>query len=248
VWHEFCDWYLETIKPTLYGKNGEQRRGATLSVLWSVLKDALVLLHPFIPFITEEIWDKLPGTGGSIMTSVFPSDNLDVSPASPDAETEPKMELIIGIISAIRNVRGEMNISPSLTLDARVHPEDAAAMKTIQRHQDIIINLARLKSFSIERSGKRPKASATAIINGATIFIPLAGIVDFAKESKRLEKKIGKLTHELNKISKKLSNDNFLNKAPAQVVEGVKEKYRIRSETQQKLQSTLERIKGLEAN
>jgi len=247
VWHELCDWYLEAIKPTLYGKTDKDSRDATLSVLWRVLKDTLVLLHPFIPFVTEEIWHKLPGAEGSIMTAVFPSDNSDFSDIAIDEGAETNMELITGIISGIRNIRGEMNISPSLDLEAVVHPKDDEAAKTIQRHQDVICNLARLKSFSVEGSGERPKASATAIVNGATVFIPLAEIIDFTRESKRLEKEIVKLANELTGISNKLKNDDFLNKAPSQVVEGVKEKYKIRFEKQQKLQSTLGTMKELEA-
>ena len=245
VWHEFCDWYLEAIKPTLYGKSGEARQEATKAVLWCVLKDTLILLHPFIPFVTEEIWEKLPGTEGSIMTAIFPSDNPDAPGARPDAEAETKMELISAIVSAIRNVRGEMNISPSLALDATIQPEDDAANETIEQNRDMVLNLARVKSFSVERSGKRPRASATAIVKGATIFVPLEGIIDFEKESQRLRKEIDKLDRELVQISRKLENENFLNKAPEAVVGEVKERYGACAEKREKLQSTMDRIAGL---
>jgi len=133
VWHEFCDWYLEAIKPTLYGKEGQSRQQATLSVLWRVLHDTLVLLHPFVPFITEEIWHKLPGTQGSIMNAAFPlySDN-DVG-IQRDEEAESHMSLISGIITGIRNIRGEMNISPSLSLAVSAHSQNESTNKTILR-------------------------------------------------------------------------------------------------------------------
>ncbi|MCD4805155.1 MAG: valine--tRNA ligase, partial [Desulfobacterales bacterium] len=183
VWHEFCDWYLEIIKPTLYAKEKQNERQSTLSVLWRLLHDILLLLHPFMPFVTEEIWHKLPGTEGSIMKAAFPATSSDYLITEKDHEAESKMEVITEIISGIRNIRGEMNIAPSLTLEASVQSQDELKIETIKQYQDIIINLARLKSFSASESGIKPKSSATAIVNGASIFVSLEGIIDFAKEA-----------------------------------------------------------------
>jgi valyl-tRNA synthetase len=246
VWHEFCDWYLEIIKPTLYAKEKQNERQSTLSVLRRLLHDILLLLHPFMPFVTEEIWHKLPGTEGSIMKAAFPASSSGYLITEKDPEAESKMEVITEIISGIRNIRGEMNIAPSLTLEASVQSQDELKIKTLKQYQDIIINLARLKSFSASESGIKPKSSATAIVNGASIFISLEGIIDFAKEAGRLEKEINKLTKELSAVSNKLSNKNFLNKAPADVVEKVKEKNMALLEKQQKLQANLEKIKEFE--
>ncbi len=242
VWHEFCDWYLEAIKPTLYGNEGQNRQEATKSVLWRVLRDTLVLLHPFTPFITEEIWHKLPGTQGSIMTAVFPSDADDADSQRRDTNAESKMKLISGIITGIRNIRGEMNISPLLSLIVSVQSQEESTRETIKQNQDMIINLAKLKSFSVQKPGKRPTAAATAIIDDAEIFVSLEGIVDFAKEIKRLEKEIHKLTNELKIVAKKLNNKDFLGKAPVQVVERAKEKYELLVEKQKKLQANLDKI------
>jgi len=245
VWHEFCDWYLEIIKPTLYAKEKQNERQSTLSVLWRILHDILLLLHPFMPFVTEEIWHKLPGTEGSIMKAAFPATSSDYLITEKDPEAESKMEVITEIISGIRNIRGEMNIAPSLTLEASVQSQDELKIETLKQYQDIIINLARLKSFSASKSVIKPKSSATAIVNGASIFVSLEGIIDFAKEAGRLEKEINKLTKELSAVSNKLSNENFLNKAPADVVEKVKEKNMALLEKQQKLQANLEKIKKI---
>ena len=247
VWHEFCDWYLEAIKPTLYGKEGQSRQEATMSVLWRVLHDTLVLLHPFVPFITEEIWHKLPGTQGSIMKAAFPlyADNVDG--IQRDEEAESNMSLISGIITGIRNIRGEMNISPSLSLAVSVQSQKESTKKTIQQYRNMIINLARLKSLSVGNAVERPKSAATAVVNDATIFVSLEGIVDFLKEIERLEKEINKLTNESTMFSKKLNNEDFLSKAPAHVVKKVKEKHGLLVEKQQKLLSNLEKIKELEA-
>ncbi|MFC1829454.1 valine--tRNA ligase [Thermodesulfobacteriota bacterium] len=246
VWHELCDWYLEAIKPTLYGESGEMRREGTLSVLWYVLRDTLVLLHPFIPFVTEEIWHKLPGTEGSVMKAAYPLDDDSIPGPLHDPESESKMSLITGVITGIRNVRGEMNIAPSLSLKVSVQTSEAAERNTITEYQDMIIDLAKLESLVVEAPGERPRATATAIVNGASIFVSLEGIVDFGKEITRLEKEIRKIENELASVSKKLGNDSFLSKAPADVVEKVKEKYETLSEKQHKLQSNLDRVKAAE--
>jgi valyl-tRNA synthetase len=140
-----------------------------------------------------------------------------------------------------------MNIAPSLSLVVSVQAQEESTRETIKQYQDMIINLARLKSFSVEKAGKRPKSAATAIVDDATIFVSLEGIIDFTKEIKRLEKEINKLTNELTVVSKKLSNEDFVSKAPAQVVGKVKEKHRIFVEKQEKLKSHLDRIREFEA-
>ena len=134
--HEFCDWYLEAIKPALYGKEGEARMAATRWVLWRVLKDTLVLLHPFIPFVTEEIWHKLPGTDGSIMQARFPLETGDDRLPGADAQAEADMELVTGIITAIRNIRGEMGISPSMALAVALQSGDEAVHHVAQQGAD----------------------------------------------------------------------------------------------------------------
>jgi len=247
VWHEFCDWYLEAVKPTLFGKKGVESQGASMSALWRVLHDTLVLLHPFMPFVTEEIWHKLPGTQGSIMKTVFPADAADAESIVYDPEAESKMEIVTGIISGVRNVRGEMNIAPSLSLDVLIQSSDEIIRETVRQHEDMILNLARLKSLSVEMPGEKPGSAATAIVDGSTIFVFLEGIIDFAKEAKRLEKEIDKLTKELVALSKKLSNEGFINKAPEQVVEKVKEKYKRFIEKQEKLQSNLNKIREFQS-
>jgi valyl-tRNA synthetase len=265
VWHEFCDWYLEAIKPVLYEKEGTKRKEATLSVLWRVLHDTMILLHPFTPFVTEEIWDKLPGTKDSIMKSMFPLDAGD-NGLYRDMEAESTMALISGIISGIRNIRGEMNISPSLSLAVTVHSQEESTRRTIEQYKDMIINLARLKSLLVENTGleqlslpfdklisssaentvRRPKSAATSVVDNATIFVHLEGIIDFAQEINRLDKEINKLTNELSIVSKKLRNEDFLSKAPKDVVEKVREKQEALMEKQQKLQTNLDKIKELE--
>jgi valyl-tRNA synthetase len=245
VWHEFCDWYLEAIKPALYDQSDPDLKEKTVAVIWQVMHNTLILLHPFIPFVTEEIWHKLPGTNGSILKAAFPVPDATSPLDAPDVEAESAMTLVMNIITGVRNIRGEMNISPSLDLKAAVHSQDPATLETIREHQGIIINLAKLSSLSIHQTAQKPRASATAIVDRATIFVSLEGIIDFAKEAQRLKKEINKLNTEFNAVFRKLNNEDFLSKAPKEVVAKVREKHKTFSDKHQKLLSHLDRIKSI---
>jgi valyl-tRNA synthetase len=248
VWHEFCDWYLEAIKPTLQGQRGAEARETALAVLGRVLQDTLILLHPFIPFVTEEIWHKLPETDGSIMRATFPGERVEEATLPPDAEAEAAMGLLIDVISGIRNIRGEMSIAPSMHLEAVVCAADEAVRSVIGSHHDLIVNLARLKSLAVTDNPERPPASATALAGrGATIYVRLEGVIDFARETERLEKDWGKTAKELSSLVRKLQNHDFLSKAPADVVAKVRDQQQALLEKQQKLQATLEKIKAYDS-
>jgi valyl-tRNA synthetase len=245
VWHEFCDWYLEAIKPILYGKTETDAKETTLAVLWTVLRNTLILLHPFIPFVTEEIWHQLPGAEGSIMRAAFPSDQDAFAQISPDPEAEAQMALLTQIITGVRNVRGELDLAPALALDVIVQSDDASVRRTIDTHTPLITNLARVKSLVIENPGKKPASAATTLIDGAAIFVPLEGVIDFNKESERLQKRIAKVNQELNPMIKKLNNEDFLQKAPENVVQKTQAKHSQLLETLHKLESTLAKIQSL---
>ena len=243
VWHEFCDWYLEAAKPALYSETRDDERRTAKQVLWTVLRDTLVLLHPFAPFVTEEIWDKLPGTQGSIMRATFPRPRHYVTETAALEKAEPQMQFIMDVITGIRNIRGEMNIAPSAKLTATLLAPDAGARGIAETHQDLIENLARLDTLNIAAEAERSATAATTIIGDATILVELKGVVDFAQEAQRLEKEIGKLDKELTGIAKKLNNEGFLSKAPAEVVADVREKQGVLAEKQDKLRATLERVR-----
>ena len=181
------------------------------------------------------------------MKAAFPLYADTDNPIQRDEEAESHMRLISGIITGIRNIRGEMNISPSLSLAVSAQSQDQLTKQTIEQHRDMIINLARLNSLSVGNAVERPKSAATVVVDDATIFVSLEGIVDFAKEIQRLEKEINKLTNESASVSKKLNNEDFLTKAPAEVVEKVKAKHDGLVEKQEKLLSNLTKIKALEA-
>jgi len=245
VWHEFCDWYLEAAKPALYGKWGEDCRQAALSVSWRVLHETLILLHAFIPFVTEEIWHLLPGTQGSIMRAVYPSDGPDFDQIKKDPAAEADMDLVIEIITGIRNIRGEMNIAPSLNLSVLVQTDNADHQSLIRGNQELIASLARLESLDAAPAGEKPKATATAIVADMLISVYLEGVIDFAKESQRLEKEIGKLDKELQALSKKLENENFISKAPAEVIEKARNQHSEYMEKKEKLKNNLHMIQTI---
>jgi len=243
VWHEFCDWYLETIKPSLYGSTADEgNQRATRQVLWQVLRDTLVLLHPFAPFITEELWHRLPGTTGSIMTASFPLDDPSGTYPATDVQAESDMSLVIGVITGIRNVRGEMNVSPSTKLTVSLQSPHEPSRQKIDRYRDMIVDLARIGSLAVDEPGERPRAAATSIFETVSIFVSLEGLIDFTQESKRLEKEIGKVARDLAGVAKKLKNQGFLKKAPPTVVTEVKEKNDMLLEKQRKLKANLETI------
>ncbi len=246
VWHEFCDWYLEAAKPALYGKAGDDVRNAALSTLWRVLHDTLILLHPIVPFVTEEIWHKLPGTDGSIMTARFPGIDATQSAIHPDPVAEAEMELLIGIITAVRNIRGEMNISPSVPLSIKVQSGSSGTRKKIETHGELIQNLARLEALEIMETGPKPKATAAAIFEDAEIFVHLEGVIDLSKEAERLDKEIAKLEKEGLALAGKLENKNFVEKAPVDVVEKVRAQYFDIVEKKQKLERNRQTVKSIE--
>jgi len=245
VWHEFCDWYLEAIKPVLYDKRGADQKSATLVVLRRVLGDTLILLHPFIPFVTEEIWHKLPGAEDSLMRAVHPLDDTRSAALVHDHDAESQMKLITDIITGVRNIRGEMDLPPALELTVELQSEDKKVRATVADHRDIILNLARVKALSIVEPGKKPASAATTIIEGGTLFVPLEGIIDFEKEAERLQKRINKVNADLLPVVKKLNNEDFLKKAPADVVAGAREKQDLLHLTLRKLESTLTKVREL---
>ncbi len=244
VWHEFCDWYLEAAKPALYDDENVPSQSAARQVLWIVLRDILLLLHPFAPFVTEEIWDKMPGTRGSIMQATYPEPDNYLADPENLAQAEDEMAFVMEIITGIRNIRGEMNISPSMKLEVNVTSHQETLRQVAETHKAIIVNLARLTSLQVQDGDERSPTAATAIVTDATILVELKGVVDFAQEAQRLEKGIGKLDKELSGIEKKLGNQGFLAKAPDKVVAEVRSKQALLSEKRDKLTATLEKVQS----
>jgi valyl-tRNA synthetase len=219
VWHEFCDWYLEMAKKDLYGQD-ESLKQTSRSVLQKVLTGVLRITHPFMPFVTEEIWQRLPDTEGSIMVAEFPVAADFIS----DEEALKEMELVKGVITGVRNIRGEMNMPPSKHVSILMEIPDSGDRDIIRRNIGHIQNLARVDSASAEAVVTKPEASATAVFGENQVHVILEGLLDFKEEKERLRKQIKAIEKEMTVANKKLNNNQFLEKAPAEIVEEVREK------------------------
>jgi valyl-tRNA synthetase len=241
IWHEFCDWYLEMIKPSLYQKENAAERRAVQSSMVRVLKTSLELLHPIMPFVTEEIWQQLPGCSGSISVALFPK----ASAEEIDAAVETEMEIIIQAVTALRNLRSEMNISPAGRPHTDVLCHRDAVLNILQGHASMVCTLAGLKSIAVHRQFQKPESAVAAVIDGAELFLSLEGLVDFSEEKKRLEKEMKKVLDDLAFINKKLANRDFIDRAPKDVIEKEKGRAQTLKEREARLQENIDRISRL---
>jgi valyl-tRNA synthetase len=216
LWGEFCDWYIELSKGSLYGTD-EQARTSTRAVLVFALDRVLRLLHPFMPFITEEIWQKLPieRSVASIVIAPFPK----ADPRLRDEAAEAEMRPVIAAIDGIRTIRGESNLSPALKVEAQVQSADARVRETLERWRAYLMPLAGLSSLSVGPVGAKPPQAAADIRADMEIYVPLAGIVDLAEERERLKKEIARAEQEIGGINGRLSSEKFVARAPPEVVE-----------------------------
>lgn len=218
IWSELCDWYIELIKPRLYGKDGAETRYAAQYVLWYVLKGTLELLHPFMPFITEEIWQNLPHDGQTIMLAPWPQPAGLSSPSH-----ERIMTTAMAVITQIRTMRSEKNVQPGRRITA-ICQADTEGLERLAAMQGDIMNLAGLEKLILEEPGRTPEKCLSAVVEGINIFLPLAELVDLAEEAARIQKELEQARRELQRAEKNLQNEGFIGKAPQDVVEREKEK------------------------
>ncbi|MGI5873861.1 MAG: valine--tRNA ligase [Bacillota bacterium] len=215
IWDDFCDWYVELSKNALY-KGSEAERFRAQRVLVFVLRSALELLHPFMPFITEEIWQKLPHSGETIVLAAYP----DYSEDAADQDAAADMEMMIGMIKAIRNLRAQMKVP--LGQKAKVILAAGEKERAIIAENAVYLDkMAAVNETEFIRLGDdAPKGAAAAILGDVRVYLPLAGLIDMDKEKARLAKELDKTEKEIARLSGKLANEGFLAKAPAEVVEG----------------------------
>jgi len=216
VWNDFCDWYIEMSKSRLYSDD-EEVKSAVLTRALSLFEDMMKIVHPFMPFITEEIWHLLFSRkdGESISTAEFPE--FSESLISPEAEEE--MLFVQELITAIRNIRGEMNIAPSKNIS--VHIQGGS----LSEHQAVYIKkLGRVDELLADPDLQKPHGAASAVVRGNNIYIPLEGLIDLSIERSRLEKEIVRVEGSLNGVNKKLQNEKFVNNAPAEIIEKERQK------------------------
>jgi len=220
IWGELCDWYIELVKPRLLREKGSRSRYSAQWILYYVLKGTLKLLHPFMPFITEEVYQRLPKDEEdeeSIMISSWPKPE-----GERDEEVEDKMRLLMKVIQEVRTIRSEMGISPQKRIDLHLKAtgEDLSLLK---KNKSYICNLTRADRLIIGEDVARPSHSVSSIVEEIEIFVPLKGLLDLSREKIRLKRILEELKEELATAERRLSNPEFLRKAPAEVIEKEKE-------------------------
>jgi len=241
TWNDFCSWYIELIKPN---KPDQPIRTTSLNVAYYVLDKILMLLHPFIPFVTEEINGRLkeyfPDKEKTLTFGPWPEETSRFK----DDALEASFESIQSVVNAVRSIRAEMNVPPGKWSDLHVRITDAEMGRLLETYQDYFRSLAKINKLIIGDDIKKPGLSASGIISGAEIFLPLEGLINVDSEKKRLEKELDNLKLQLEKLSKKLANPDFLKNAPADVVEREKTKKGDIEERVEKLNANLEQLMG----
>ena len=242
TWSEFCDWYLELSKQDIYNGSPE-RKQTTQYVLWYTLENLLRLLHPFMPFITEEIWQALPGTKTvpTIMQAAYPeySDTLSF----PDDAAQ--MERVMAVIGAIRNIRGEMEVPPSKQIAVILSCESEGSQRLMKHNESAIISMARVSDLAIGFKIEQPEDASIQVAGDVQIYVPLKGLVDVAAEEERLLKEIGKIDKEIEMFSKKLESPAFVDRAPAEIVAKERQKLADVNSKRVVLEESLDKIKKM---
>ncbi|MDP6686195.1 MAG: class I tRNA ligase family protein, partial [Candidatus Omnitrophota bacterium] len=218
-WHDFCDWYVEMVKPEITGENKGPGAEGSKSVLIYVLENSLKLLHPFMPFVTERVWQNIEDRK-SLVSESWPK----IDKKSIDNKIESNVALIKDIIISIRNIRADMNIPHSVRLKVYLSPLKKGGETKLKGAIEYIKNLARLEDLVIDKKIKKPKHSASAILEGFNVFIPLEGIIDFDAEKVRLSKKMADIEKQVKFSEKRLKDKNFVAKAPEKIVNIEKER------------------------
>jgi valyl-tRNA synthetase len=248
-WDDFCDWYIELVKADVTSEEDTPQRRAARSRLLSVLEQALRMLHPFMPYITEELWLRLPGdkqlhtayqgAEPTIMLASYPEGRKELI----DEAAEAEMQAIIDVISRVRNIRSEMNIKPAERIPIIIASPDENSRNVFTAAKDEISRLVRASELSISEKLDAPKASARAVLlGGAELAVPLEGLIDFEQERQRLNREQQKLQAEAAKLEAQLSNPNFVERAPAERVNEVRARIADIAQRSSQLQQTVENL------
>jgi len=258
TWYEFCDWYLELTKPVLQSETSTaaQKRG-TRRTLVTMLEALLRALHPMMPFITEEIWQRArplaapllaaqtsrsnPQSADSVMASPYPA----ASDYARDADAEAQVGLLKEYILKVRQIRGEMNIAPSRKIPLLVRDADEASQALLRTHAHYLHRLAGLESLKLLGAGDTEPVSASAMVVNTTLLVPLAGLIDAAAEIDRLSKVIAKNESDIGKLRGKLSNESFVKNAKPELVEADRAKLAELAGQNESMGKQLERLRSL---
>ena len=246
IWNEYCDWYLELSKPVLWDESASASlQKGTRRTLIRVLETTLRLLHPFMPFITEEVWQRVApltnNDGATIMLQPYPQFDEN----AVDAQAEADVEWLKGVIVGVRNIRGEMNISPAKAIPILLKNGSELDHRRLTSNEQFLKTLAKLENITWLNAGDKAPMASTSLVGDMEILVPMAGLIDVDAESARLSKEIDKLQKDLARITGKLSNPKFVDKAPADVVAKEKDKQHAQQQSLSKLEQQLSQLQEL---
>jgi valyl-tRNA synthetase len=243
TWHDYCDWYIELVKTRLYNEGDPADKALAKNVTGYVLNNILLLLHPFAPFITEEIWHLLHHLDPNDRTIMLEK-SPDYNDKLIDLELEEMMGKLQRVVYAIRNIRAEMNVPPGKRAEVHLRISDPKLLETLQNNDGYLINLGKIEKLVLGADTRKPPLSASGVIPSVEIFIPLAGLIDIDLERLRLNKELENLTGLLEKTRRKLANHEFINNAPREVVDQQEAKKHEYEEMVEKINVNLEQLMG----
>ncbi|MGD6968989.1 valine--tRNA ligase [Rossellomorea vietnamensis] len=239
VWDDFCDWYIEMAKLPLYGED-EAAKKTTRSILAYVLDNTMRLLHPFMPFITEEIWQNLPHEGESITTAAWPA----VKEEFTDKAAAEEMKLLVEIIRSVRNIRAEVNTPLSKQIKLLLKAKDDGALSTLEKNKAYIERFCNPEEMVISKDIEAPDKAMTAVATGVELYLPLEGLINIEEEIARLEKEYEKWNKEVARVQGKLNNEKFVGKAPQKVVDEERAKEADYLEKRSTVEARIQELKG----
>lgn len=241
IWDDFCDWYIEMSKETLYGEN-EAAKQVNKSILVHVLDQILRLLHPIMPFVTEEIWSKLPHTGDSLVVAAYP----EVQPEWSDEKAAQGMEVLKELIRSVRNIRAEVNTPLSKPITLLIQTNDVEIESFLITNKNYIERFCNPEELVISNTLEAPELAMSAILSGATIYLPLAGLINIEEEISRLEKELAKFNQEVKRVQGKLANERFVANAPEEVVAQERAKEADYLDKQKAVQERIEQLRTIQ--
>ncbi|MEH7384772.1 valine--tRNA ligase [Bacillus sp. JJ1521] len=239
IWDDFCDWYIEMAKLPLYGED-EQAKKTTRSILAYVLDNTMRLLHPFMPFITEEIWQNLPHNGESITIAKWPEVNPEIS----DDLAAGEMRLLVDIIRSVRNIRAEVNTPMSKQIKLHIKAKDETVHAQLEKNRSYLERFCNPSELLIATDISSPDKAMTSVVTGAELFLPLEGLINIDEEIKRLEKELDRLDKEVDRVQKKLGNEGFVKKAPQKVIDEERAKEKDYVEKRETVRERIAELRG----
>ncbi len=240
IWDDFCDWYIEMSKLPLYGDN-EAKKITTKSILVTTLDAILKMLHPFMPFISEEIWQHIPHVGESITVAPWPQVNPDFS----NEQSRKEMERLVSIIRSVRNVRSEVDTPMSKEIKIIIKANDQSVVDELKNNDEYLNRFCNPEKLVIDTAPEVPDQAKSAVVTGAEIFFPLEGLIDIDAEIERLEDELKKWNQEVDRVEKKLANEKFVEKAPESVVQEERDKQKDYLEKQKVVEERITELKNV---